>query len=551
MKAVHPGLSRYTRATRPYLALLVALGVASAAVVIAQAWLLATIVAGAFTHGRDLDEMRGLVCALAAVVAARAVVAWFPDMAGHRASASVKSQLRTLLVTRAADPGADGRSAGGAGELAVLATTGIDALDDYYARYLPQVVLAGIVPVAVIAVIASADWISAALIVVTLPLIPVFMVLIGKATKKNADHRLAALRTLSGHFLDVVTGLTTLKIFGRSRAQSATIHAVTDEYRRTTDATLRVAFLSSLVLELVASVSLALVAVSVGLRVLDSHLGLGTALFVLVLAPEAFAPLRQLGANYHASADGLSAADHVFRMLDRPPARNGTRRDVPDPATHGLVVSDVVVWYPDRAEPALAGTSLSIDPGEIVALVGPSGSGKSTLLSVLVGLVVPDQGSVAIGGVDLACVDPDAWRKHVAWVPQHPHVFARSIGENVRIGRPDATSAELFRAICDAGLDGVVASAPDGLGTPLGDRGMGLSAGERQRVALARAFLRDAPLLLLDEPTASIDGETEAELLDVVRRLAYGRTVVIAAHRPTLIDFADRVISLERAEVLA
>jgi thiol reductant ABC exporter CydD subunit len=548
--AVDPQLWHLGRRTRVYFTLLVALGVGTGALVIMQAWLIAAIVARAFAHGQPLDAMRALVVALTLVVAARALLDWGRDLAGHRASAGVKAELRRELVHHAARLGPHGLPAEGAGPLAVLATTGLDALDGYYARYLPQLALAAVVPAMLLVVIVRADALSAALIIVTLPLIPVFMVLLGMATKQRTMERLQALHVLARHFLDVVSGLTTLKVFGRSKAQADTIADVTDDYRRTTMGTLRVAFLSSLVLELLASIAVALVAVSVGLRLLDGHLALQTALFVLVLAPEVYLPVRLVGANFHASADGVAAAHEVFRIVDRPvgtPRGNGT---VPAPVAGAIVADDVVVRYPDRADPALNRVSLEITPGEIVAIIGPSGSGKSTLLRVLAGLVTPDAGTVTVGGIDLQELDPAAWSSNVTWVPQRPHLFAVSVAENVRIGRADASPADVEAAIAAAGLDGTVARLAAGVDTVLGDRGAGLSAGERQRLALARAFVRDTPLLLLDEPTAALDGATEAEVLEAVRRLARGRTVVIAAHRRTLVELADRVVELDYAGAL-
>ena len=500
--------------------------------------------AGAFIDGKGLDDLGGVVWALLVVVVLRAGVTWYTEVAANRSSARVKSDLRSALTEHVAALGPGGLAEGRTGDLAVLATHGIDALDGYFTRYLPQLVLAVIVPLVVLVAVLSQDWISAAIIAVTVPLIPLFMVLIGMTTRHSTARRMRALQHLAGHFLDVVAGLTTLKIFGRSKAQVQTIREVTAAYRRTTMATLRLAFLSSLVLELLASVAVALVAVSVGLRLLHGHLDLSTALFLLILAPEAYLPLRHVGTSFHASADGVRAAEQVFSVLDEPVPSRGTRTDVPDPARHRLEVCDLGVTYPGRPAPALDGASFVVEPGEIVAITGPSGCGKSTLLSVVLGFVAPQRGTVRIGGIDLRDLDPDAWRAHVAWVPQRPHLFAASIADNIRLGRQDADDAALQEAIEHAGLRDVVARLPDGAGTVLGERGAGLSAGERQRVALARAFLRDAPLLLLDEPTAGLDGATEADVLAAVRRLAQGRTVLVVAHRPALVAMADRVVAL-------
>jgi thiol reductant ABC exporter CydD subunit len=429
----------------------------------------------------------------------------------------------------------------------VLSTSGIDALDSYFARYLPQLFLAVIVPVTIIVVMLGADWISAVIIAVTVPLIPLFMALVGASTKARMRRQARLLQRLAGHFLDVVAGLPTLKVFGRAKAQVAAVRDITNRYRTATMATLKVAFLSSLILELLATFSVALVAVAVGLRLLGGHLSFATALFVLILAPEAYLPLRLLGTNYHASAEGMKAAEDVFEVLERPLPTYGTCRDVPDPSRSTLRVERLEVCYPGRIVPALHGVNLAVEPGEIVAVSGPSGCGKSTLLGVLLGMVPEWSGSVSVGNVRLAELDPDAWRAQVAWVPQRPHLFARSIADNVRLGRPDASDDDVMSAVSGAGLDDVVTRLPHGLQTRLGQDGAGLSAGERQRVALARAFVRDAPLLLLDEPTANLDGQTEESVLAAVRRLMAGRTVVIVAHRPSLLALAGRVVHLTPA----
>ena len=551
MRALDPKLLHYARATRTFLFASVTLGVLSALLIVAQAWLLADIVASAFLGGKGLAQLRAPLIVLLFVVFARAVVAWGAELAAARSSARAKSQLRGALLERVATLGLDSSREQRTGELAILVSRGIDALDGYFSLYLPQLFLAVIVPLVVLAVVVSQDWISAAIIAVTIPLIPLFMALVGATTRERMDAQFNTLERLAGHFLDVVAGLPTLKVFGRARAQAASIREITERYRIAAMSTLRVTFLSSLILELVATISVALVAVAIGLRLLDGHLGLKAALFVLVLAPEAYLPLRQLGANYHASAEGMAAAEQVFAVLESPQAPRGRRTSVPDPAITGLSVEELRVTYAGRSEPALDGVTLTVEPGEVLAIGGPSGCGKSTLLNVLLGLVTPQRGSVHVGDVNLADLDMEAWRSQLAWVPQRPHLFASSIAENIRLGRSNASSAEVQVAISAAGLDDVVANLPRGIETMLGDRGAGLSAGERQRIALARAFLRDAPLLLLDEPTASLDGQTEDEVLDAVSRLSQGRTVVLVSHRPTLFALADRVLSLDRLEVAA
>ncbi|MFS7878529.1 thiol reductant ABC exporter subunit CydD [Streptomyces asiaticus] len=546
MKPIDPRLLRYARATRFFLAASVALGLAGAGLVIAQAMLIAEIVVGAFQRGDGVTALTLPLGLLALVAVGRAVVSWLTELAAHRAGAAVKSELRLRLLERAVRLGPSWLDSQRTGELTTLATRGIDALDDYFARYLPQLGLAVVVPVAVLARIVTADWISALIIVVTLPLIPLFMMLIGWATQSRMDRQWRLLSRLSGHFLDVVAGLPTLKVFGRAKAQAASIRAITGDYRRATLKTLRLAFLSSLALELLSTVSVALVAVDIGMRLVHGEMDLFTGLVVLVLAPEAYLPLRQVGAQYHAAAEGLTAADEVFAVLEHEPSGAGGS-PAPDARGAGLALDGLVVRHPGRTEPSLARTSYEIRPGETVAVVGPSGAGKSTLLNAVLGFAAPHEGRVLIGDRDLTSLDPESWRRQIAWVPQRPYLFAGTIAENVRLARPDADDEAVRAALRDADALGFVSALPDGIETRLGEMGAGLSAGQRQRIALARAFLADRPVLLLDEPTANLDGETEASVVDAVRRLAEGRTVLLVVHRPALLPLADRVLRLPGA----
>ncbi|MEU6596261.1 thiol reductant ABC exporter subunit CydD [Streptomyces flaveolus] len=543
MKPIDPRLLRYARATRLFLVAVIGLGAVGAGLVIAQAMLVAEIVVGAFQHGQSVAELRTPLLLLAAVAVGRSMVAWLTELAAHRASAAVKSELRGRLLDRAAALGPGWLSGQQTGSLVTLATRGVDALDDYFSRYLPQLGLAVVVPVAVLARIVTEDWVSAAIIVCTLPLIPVFMMLIGWATQSRMERQWRLLSRLSGHFLDVVAGLPTLKVFGRAKAQADSIRRITGEYRQATLRTLRIAFLSSFALELLATLSVALVAVTIGMRLVHGDMDLYIGLVILVLAPEAYLPLRQVGAQYHAAAEGLAAAEEIFTVLETPVPESGTGA-VP---TGGVAFEGVTVRYPGRSSDAVTDVSFTVEPGETLALVGPSGVGKSTLLSVLLGFVRPTEGRVRIGGADLAGLDVAEWRSRVAWVPQRPHLYAGTIAENVRLARPDADEGAVRRALRDAGAWEFVAALPDGVDTVLGEDGAGLSAGQRQRLALARAFLADRPVLLLDEPTAALDGGTEGEVVAAVRRLAAGRTVVLVVHRPALLGVADRVVRLAGA----
>ncbi|MET7621205.1 thiol reductant ABC exporter subunit CydD [Streptomyces sp. NPDC005408] len=541
MKPIDPRLLRYARSTRRFLIAVVLLGLVGAALVVAQAMLIAEVVVGAFQKGLSTSGLGTPLALLAVVAIGRAAVSWLTELAAHRASAAVKSELRGQLLDRAAELGPGWLSGQRTGSLVALATRGVDALDDYFSRYLPQLGLAVVVPVAVLARIVTEDWVSAAVIVVTLPLIPLFMVLIGWATQARMDRQWRLLSRLSGHFLDVVAGLPTLKVFGRAKAQAESIRSITAEYRRATLRTLRIAFLSSFALELLSTLSVALVAVGIGMRLVHGELDLYTGLVILILAPEAYLPIRQVGAQYHAAAEGLSAAEEIFQVLETEPRAGGAGET---PGSLRLELDGVTVRHAGRSEASLDSASLAVEPEETVALVGPSGVGKSTLLNVLLGFVEPAEGRVRVGGVDLSSLDLERWRERIAWVPQRPYLFAGTIAENVRLARPDADDAAVSQALREAGAYDFVAGLPQGVDTPLGEDGTGLSAGQRQRLALARAFLADRPLLLLDEPTAALDGETEAGIVDAVRRLSAGRTVLLVVHRPALLAVADRVVEV-------
>jgi thiol reductant ABC exporter CydD subunit len=536
MKPFDPRLLRHARRARLPIAAVVGLGALAAGLIIVQAQLLADGIAAAFTSGATLGALRGILVALAAVVAGRVAVAWVSEIASYRASAAVKTELRRRLLARAVELGPRWLAGRRSAELTALATEGIEALDGYFSKYLPQLVLMAVVPVAVLVRVGLADPIAAVTIAATLPLVPVFGALVGKATGDYAQQRWRALAVLSHHFLDVVSGLPTLKVFGRSKEQRAEIGKVTGDYRRATMDTLRVAFLSSLVLELVATMSVALVAVEVGLSLVYGHLSLRTGLLALILAPEAYLPLRQAAAQFHASADGLAAADAAIEVIETPGPVTRERRA---PAPRAIRAEAVSVAHAGRSYPAPDNFSALFRAGEITVLAGPSGSGKSTLVDVLLGFAQPSAGRVLIDGDDLTGLDCETWRAQVGWIPQQPYLFPGTVAANIRLGWPDAPDDAVAAAARAAALDDVP------LDRLVTEGGGGLSSGQRRRVALARALLPGRPVLLLDEPTAGLDPETEDRVLDTLRaQAAAGRIVLIAAHHPRVIGVADQVVRL-------
>jgi ATP-binding cassette, subfamily C, bacterial CydCD len=554
------------------LAAAVALGLATAGLAVAHAWFLAVAITTAFVQRADFDALRMTLAALAAVLVARAIVAWAQESVARRCSAAVKSNLRMRLLRHAAErlPGSGGGPS--SGEIVVLATRGLDALDAYFARYLPQLVLAGIVPVAVVCCLATVDWVATLTVALTVPLIPLFMVLIGSATERRRRRRWEALARLSGHFLDVVAGLPTLRVFGRASAQLERLERVTDDYRRESMATLRVAFLSAFALELTATLSVALVAVGIALRLVDGSLDLRTGLFVLILAPEAYLPLRQLGASFHASEEGLAAAGQVFGILEggcEPEAGDAATegsggpavgvaaagggggpavkgRPVPDLRDAEYRVEALTVRQPGRALEAPFEASVAVRRGEVVGIAGPSGSGKSTLIDVLLSLRTADRGRVVIAApdgssCDVGSLDRGEWHRHVAWVPQHPFCFPGTVAENVKLAAPEASDAEVGEVLAAVGLDGLDPSAR------LTEGGAGLSSGQRRRLGVARALLKGGDLLILDEPTAGLDSAAEATVLAAIRAAAreHRTAVLLVAHRPAALSIADRVVTVE------
>jgi ATP-binding cassette, subfamily C, bacterial CydD len=549
VRPLDPRLLHRARAARFLLGADVAIGVAMALVVLAQATLLARVVARSF-HGASLSDVSTDLVLLGLAFALRGVLAWGFEVAGRLGAIGVLSQLRLELVEhrlRVQPAALDGAESA---EVAAAAVHGLGPLEAYFGRFLPQLVLALVVPFAVIAWIVPLDVTAALVMLVTLPLVPVFMILIGRYTEQRTRARWRALALLSTHFLDVVRGLPTLRAYNRGQAQAASIADASERYRQTTMKTLRVAFLSGAVLELAATLGIALVAVTVGVQLVDGHVGLQAGLTVLVLAPELYLPLRNLASQYHASADGVAVVERLLELSEAP-----VRRPLPSlvPATEGagegIRLERVSYAYPGRPGLVLDDVDLELRPGEIVALVGPSGSGKSTLASLLLGLAAPTEGRVSVDGKELDDWSMAAWRRQVAWVPQRATLFSGTVAENIRLGEPDASDERVRAAAQLAEADGFIRGLPDGYETVVGDGGRPLSAGESQRIALARAFLRNARLVVLDEPTANLDPVSAKAVGDAALRLARERTALVIAHRPELAEGADRIVRLDAGRV--
>lgn len=566
LRPFDPRLIGRTRSVRWVLGADVGAGLVGTLLLLAQVTVLATLIADAATGAIDAVPTASIVV-LAAVVIARGGLAHAVELTGRRAASTVMSGLRAELITARLHRPVAPADTVDRGELAVAAVQGVDGLETYFARYLPQVVLAVLVPIAVLVWTAFVDLTSAVIMVVTLPVIPVFLVLIGRSAASRSRANWEALVALSAHFLDVVTGLPTLRGFNRGRAQIPKITDAADAYRRATMGTLRLAFLSGVVLDLATSLSTALVAVTLGVRLVEGNVELRPALVVLLLVPELFAPIRQVGSLFHASTDGLAGAERILDILDQPapgPDRPGSPRAVssrpadgadatiaspparPGPEDGDVLVrlAGVTVRYPQRSVPALDHVDLELHRGELVVVMGASGAGKSTLAAVVLGLVTPDDGTVEVSGRILDPVTADAWRHHLGWAPQRPTLVHGTVADNIALGRADASRAEVVAAAAAAGADGFIGDLPDGYDTVIGDGGRGLSAGQRQRLGLARAFLRDAALLVVDEPTAHLDPVSAAVVAATLTERRGERTTIVLTHDPDLVPDADRVVHL-------
>ena len=549
MRPVDARLLRYARSSRGFLVLAVLVGTAIAVVVIIQARLLSGVIVDLTSGEASWADVQPAVVVLALVFGLRALLNWGAETTAFRSAAQAKRELRAAGEAAVLSGGEYGPASSRPGDVAALLSRGIDGLDSYYARYLPQLVLAVIVPITILGVVLGTDLISAVILAITIPLIPLFMALIGMYTQSRVDRQWRVLGRLSGHFLDLVSGLPTLKAFGRAKAQERAIRGIGEEYRASTLGVLRISFLSSLVLELLATISVALVAVSVGLRLAEGQIEYRMALFVLLLAPEAYLPLRMVGQQFHSAAEGMGAAEQVFALIEAAPRHGDAVPGISGPVSQ-LGVTGLSVRLGELE--ALAPISFTAQAGQITALAGPSGAGKSTLLAAVLGMVEPSAGHAWLRAdrvITQAACSREEWLSRIGWVPQQPRLVSASLAaqislrEAVTLGAPQASDAQVWSALTEAGVADEFASDIAGLDRLISVDGGGLSLGQAQRVALARAMIRQPEILILDEPTAALDAQSESAVVRALQHAArQGAVVLVVAHRRAMLAIADQVV---------
>jgi ATP-binding cassette subfamily C protein CydCD len=544
VRPLDPRLLRYARSSRVYLFLTVVIAFTSAVFNITQAYLLTKIIVGIFQKHMDFVGIKSLLIALIAVFIARTVLIYFTEWLGAIASSRMRNELRLQLLNKALTSSASTVNEMGSTQLSVLATRGINNLDGYFAKFIPQLFIASIVPIIVGATIATEDLQSGFIVLLTIPLIPIFGIMIGRYTAAATMKRWKSLEILGGYFADLLQGMRTLKVYGRAHLQIEKLKAVGAEYQAETMRVLKISFLSSLALELIATLSVALLAVSIGLRLVSGSLTLSVGLFILIISPEVYWPIRHVAGYFHAAADGIAAFNQIYAILDKKEVvGNVVITDI-----SAISWSAITVEYPDRTSIYIPAGQ--IKGGEFQALIGASGSGKSSLVKILLGFLSPTSGEVSIstsqGTLPLEDIDPTSLRSLISWLPQDPHFTIGTISQALRQVAPLATDGELTQLLSDVGLG--LADLNQGLDTELGKLQQGLSVGQLRKVGLARAILKKSPVLILDEPSASVDDSSEAIISQLVQReAANGRIVLVISHRPVLADAAHNTIDMARA----
>ncbi len=541
----------HTLSQRGVLLVAILAGVFGAAFTVAQAYFLSRAIAQVFLQDKTLNDVMPLLGGLLVAAVLRAVCAYVSDLASTHLAVNIKLALREKLYAHILKLGPSFTRGERSGELVNTLTNGVEDLDAYLREYLPAMALATLIPILFLIVVFPMDVLTGVVLLLTGPLIPLFMVLVGIVAKQTSLRQFQSMSRMSAHFLDVLQGLTTLKAFNRSRAQIKIIGRVSDHFRGATMKVLRVAFLSALVLELVATISTAVVAVEIGVRLLYGNMAFEPALFVLILAPEFYMPLRNLGAKFHAGAAGVTAAQRILDVLDtQPEVTDSAGKPLPDNLQFALSFRDVQYAYDEAGRSALNGLTFDVNPGERVAIVGASGAGKSTVANLLLRFNGGYTGEISVDGHALDSLDADAWRENIAWVSQNPYLFDASVLDNIRLGNAAASDAAVHEAAKLAHAHEFIEALPCGYATRIGERGARLSGGQVQRIALARAFLKDAPLILLDEATANLDPEVEMHVQAAMARLFAGRTVIVVAHRLNTVVNADRIVVMDGGRVV-
>lgn len=545
-------LLRYNRSARAWLSGAVAAGFLAALCVVAQAWLLSVVVQRIFILRQALNDVLPFLFALLPLAVLRALIVWSGDVLAQRSASQLKGSLRQDLTRHLFTLGPAYTHGERSGELVHAVVEGVEVLDEYIAVYQPARLLARLVPLLIFMVVLLLDPLTTLVLLFTGPLLVLLLALIGSSVKDIAQRRFQELSWLSAYFLDMLQGLTTLKLFGRSREKIEAIRAISARYGSTTLEVLRTAFQTALVLEWGSTIATALVAVEIGLRLANGSISFDRALAVLILTPEFFFPLRHLALRYHAGAAGKAAAERIFMILDQPlPVRRPSPTRSIVPARLDIRFDQVSFAYDNGQRPALQDFSLHIQHGQKIALVGATGAGKSTVAHLLLRFSEPDRGTITIAGTSLSEIAPALWRSHVAWVPQQPHLFYGTIADNIRLAKPTAIQAEVIAAATAAHAHEFILELPQGYDTPIGEQGARLSGGQQQRLALARAFLKNAPLLILDEATSHLDAASEALIQDALDRLLRDRTVLIIAHRLKLVYTADQVALVQDGRAVA
>jgi len=533
-----------------YLYISIGLGLCSGFLIILQAWLLATVVNAVMFEDASLTDVKQYLLMLLFLFIVRATLVWASEISAFKAAALVKQHLREKLQKHLFKLGPVAVGEHHSGEVANTLVEGIEALENYYARYLPTMTLVALIPLSILIFIFPIDWISGLVLLLTAPLIPFFMILIGKGTERLNKQQWQKLSRMSAHFLDMIQGITTLKLFDASKREAKAIGIISDDYRKATMKVLRIAFLSSLALEFLATISIAIVAVLIGFRLYYGEMDFYYGFFALLLAPEFYLPLRNMGTHYHARLEAIGAAENIMAILEQEaPDRSNIPADVGNSQRIYIRLKHVSFHYKKRGI-ALDGFSCHIPAGQRTALVGYSGAGKSTVANILLGFICPDDGEICVNDKIVNNLNNEAWRKNIAWVSQRPYIFYGSIRDNICLGMTSKSDNELHRAAQQAHIHDTIMALPQGYNTLIGDRGAGLSGGQIQRIALARAFLKNAPFVILDEATANLDKESEQLIQQSIESLAENRTLLIIAHRLSTIEQADNILVVDQGKLV-